>query len=129
MIRVFDAIDHQNKQKGEETSGKKAAAINEHVTQLAGAASIEALDGFVRKGDSQQKQKERQKTVMKQWRHVTGDINQNAKAGKLGEVRQLADIVMKQRKVDGSDTEPLQVARNKDSNLVTEGARGAGNHG
>ena len=66
---------------------------------------------------------------MKQRRHVTGDINQNAKAGKLGEVRQLADIVMKKRKVDGSDTEPLQVARNKDSNLVTEGARGAGNHG
>lgn len=129
MIRVFDAIDHQNKQKGEETSGKKAAAINEHVTQLAGAAGIEALDGFICKWYSQQKQKERQKPVMEQWRHVTGDIDQNAKAGKLREVGQLADIVMKQWKVDGADTEPLQVARNKESNLVTEGARGAGNHG
>ncbi len=128
VIRILDAVVNQNAQEGEDPSGKEAAGIDDHVTELAGAAGIEALDRFIREWYGKEKQQEGDRLVFEERCHVTGDGNQDAEAGKFTEVGELADVVMKQRKVGGSDAEMFQMAGDEDSDLVAEGAGSGGDH-
>lgn len=128
MVRISDAVIDQYAQEGKDAPGKEAAGINDHVAELAGAAGIEALDRFICERHRKQKEQECNRLISKQRSHVTGYCNQDAEAGKLTEVGELADVVMKQRKVGGSDAEMFQVAGNKEGDLVAEGAGSGGDH-
>ncbi len=94
-LRVTEQIFQDQKQHiAEKATQKTAAAVNQHICELAASPRNVKLDLLVRKRDTEQKQQKVQRSVIKQRTDMHGQHDQKAKSGKLREMGKLADIVM-----------------------------------
>ncbi len=92
-------FEDQKQHIAEKASEETAAAVNQHIRELAASAS--------HMGNREQKQQKVQRSVMKQRADVHGKNDQKTKAGELREVSKLAHIVMERAEI-GIETEMLE---------------------
>ena len=100
-------FEDQKQHIAEKASEETAAAVNQHIRELAASASHMELNHLVRKRNREQKQQKVQRSVMKQRADVHGKNDQKTKAGELREVSKLAHIVMERAEI-GIETEMLE---------------------